>query len=240
MKSVLKKYSLFSRLLFLTLWGSTAVSLQASFIYSVNQPIPDGNLSGLADTRTLTNISSPIQKVTVMLDVVGSGSGAFNGDFYAYLSHGTNLAVLLNRPGRRPEDSTGYSDSGFSQVIFDDDALNGDVHRYRFALFGDETTPIMPWPSPLTGIWAPDARKALPYIVDVSTARTAFLNVFSGADANGDWTLFIADTESGNNGILYEWGLEVVLVPEPSTLALSGLGLAFLFWRYRRRNYLQS
>src|SRR2546423_205875 len=57
--------------------------------------IPDGSLNGLSDTRTLSGISQPqISDVKVTLNL----SGGYNGDLYAYLSHGsTGFAVLLNR-----------------------------------------------------------------------------------------------------------------------------------------------
>ena len=65
----------------------------------INAPIPDADLSGLVDTRQLTLSENLIQNVTVMLSISGIGNGAFNGDFYAYLQHGSGLAVLLNRVG---------------------------------------------------------------------------------------------------------------------------------------------
>ena len=59
--------------------------------------IPDGNLTGWSDTRTLSGApSGPITNVSVTLDL----SGGWNGDLYAYLVHDSGFAVLLNRVGR--------------------------------------------------------------------------------------------------------------------------------------------
>jgi subtilisin-like proprotein convertase family protein len=55
------------------------------------------------------------------------------------------------------------------------------------------------------------------------------LNAFNGRDANGDWTLFLADWESGGLAKLDRWSLHFTTVPEPAlTGCLTGLGLLAL------------
>src|SRR6266404_5588518 len=80
------------------------------FQQTVNTPIPDGNPTGLESTIEVGRLSAQLADITVSLDI----SGGFNGDLYAYLSHGsTGFAVLLNRPGKTAADSFGYGDAGF-------------------------------------------------------------------------------------------------------------------------------
>jgi hypothetical protein len=204
-----------------------------NYYVGLNQPIPDGTFAGTSDTRTITTGLGPILNVSVTMNVVGTGEGAFNGDFYAYLSHGSGLTVLLNRPGATPPNPNGYNDDGFSNVRFDDDAPNGDVHNYRITLFGDPNTSIMPFPSPLTGTWVPDGRTTFPLATSDTDPTPARFNVFDGMNPNGEWTFFIADVVSGNTALLTGWSLELTLVPEPSTYVLAGLCLAPLLWRRR-------
>jgi hypothetical protein len=70
----------------------------------------------------------------------------------------------------------------------------GDIHQYRFTLSGSETTPLG---GPLTGIWTPDGRVVDPDLVLNTDPRTALLGSFNGLDPNGEWTLLIADLDTG-------------------------------------------
>ena len=191
--------------------------------YTVNSAVPDGDASGLSDTRTLaaTGISS-IQAVVVRLDL----SGGFNGDLYAYLTHGPGFAVLLNRPGRTATDALGYPDSGF-HVILDDAALNGDIHSYRLT--------TNPGGGVLSGNWAPDGRNVDPALAVDTSGRSALLASLRGLDANGSWTLFVADAAPGGVATLNAWGLEIVGVPEPYPAAVlaCGAGVFLIFKRCR-------
>ena len=74
-------------------------------LFSVNLAIPDGSLSGISDTRT---VSLPDYTSITNLQVRLAISGGFNGDFYAYLTHGAGFSVLLNRPGRTVANPIGY------------------------------------------------------------------------------------------------------------------------------------
>ena len=95
---------------------------------------------------TYTGSSAPIVGLTLSVSISGAGGGgAYNGDLYATLQHSsgaaTGFAVLLNRAGRTAGGAYGYGDDGIS-VTFDDSVAAPDIHEYRYALFGDHTTPL--------------------------------------------------------------------------------------------------
>jgi hypothetical protein len=101
---------------------------QANFIETqVNQPIPDGDLSGLASTINHSGLSDPIGNLRVDLNI----SGTYNGDLYAYLTHGSGFAVLLSRVGTTATDNLGYGDGGLNVIFV---AGGNDIHNYRFAV----------------------------------------------------------------------------------------------------------
>ncbi|MBI5387106.1 MAG: HYR domain-containing protein [Verrucomicrobia bacterium] len=175
---------------------------------SVNAIVPDNAPSGVVSTA---NVASPIGRIHD-LNVTFTISNGWNGDLYAYLVHQSGFAVLLNRVGRDVAQIFGYGDSGF-QVVLDDQAISGDIHLYRIALFGDGTHPV---DGPVTGTWQPDARLANPLSVTNGDPRTAFLSVFQNLDPNGQWTFFVADLASGDTSTLVSWGLEICgLTAEP-------------------------
>lgn len=183
----------------------------------INAAIPDGALTGWSDTRTL---SLPTTGTIADLQVTLTLSGGFNGDLYGYLTHDSGFAVLLNRPGRTASSSGGYSDSGFA-VSFGLGSLS-DIHLYR-----DITGTV----SPVTGFWGADGRNVNPLAVLNTDTRTAALDSFLGSNANGSWTLFLADVDGGGPlATVVDWGL-IVAVPEPATSGLLVLGMACLAWR---------
>lgn len=195
---------------------------------SLNLPIPDARSSGVSDTRSLPAIPGPILDVNVSLKIrPRDGSAVYNGDLYAALSHESGYSVLLNRVGRRAGSSLGYGDNGFN-VIFDDEAVNGDVHQYRLTLNGAHSSVLQPAPAVLTDRWEPDARFVSPDIAlleDVAT-RTAILGNFDGLAVAGDWTLLIVDWETGGLAALDGWGLQITVVPEPAAAGMTAaLGL---------------
>lgn len=201
-------------------FSATADAITNTVTYTPGAVIPDNDPNGISDTH---NFSSSIQSITdiqITLDI----SGGYNGDYYAFLRHGTSgFAVLLNRVGATVGNTSGSSDSGFSIIL--NDAASLDVHG---ASAGGGT---------LTGIWQPDGRNIDPQLSLDTTQRNALLNVFNGTSASGDWTLFVADTSAVGIGTLQDWTLSVVgtAVPEPgvaSLLLLGGLTLgAFLLRR---------
>jgi subtilisin-like proprotein convertase family protein len=194
--------------------GAFAQVFVADFA-GLNISIPDFDLSGASDSRTLSIPFSVIGDVNVTITLSGSSpDNAFNGDLYAYLSHDSGFSVLLNRPGRTAADSLGYGDNGFLNVTFDDSAADGDIHSYQ----------LVRTESPLSGRWRPDARSTFPTQALDTDPRTQFLNNFAGLNPNGSWTLFVADVSAGGTATITQWGLEITPVPEnPATALVAGI-----------------
>jgi hypothetical protein len=191
----------FTRLALLGLLCAGVFPLHAqvveTYAFTTNRVLPDGDAAGLMEVRNLNSAIANIASVKVKLHVVGE----YNGDLYAYLRHGSGFTVLLNRVGRSSANSFGYSDNGID-VTFQAGAANGDIHLYQ-----NVATPTAG--SPLTGLWEPDGRTADPSTVANETARTATLASFNGLNAAGDWTLYLADIDSGGTNMLASWELEI-------------------------------
>ncbi|MBK9137175.1 MAG: hypothetical protein IPM17_00135 [Verrucomicrobia bacterium] len=205
------------------------------FNFPVNRAIPDGDFSGLADSRILPAGLAPIQSVAVTLVLAPMGDGGFVGDLYATLTHESGgYAVLLNRLGRRPGSPFGYSDN-LSLNLTLADAGPADIHQYRLTLTGSEVVPLT---GTLTGLWQPSGRKTDPLAVLKDDPRDAMLSSFAGADQAGRWTLFVADVSGGGEYRLESWSLSITPVPEPAVV-FGVLGLGALTWvlshRLRRR-----
>lgn len=187
--------------------------LYNSFQGQSSLAIPDGNPVGVSDTREIVTSEPTIVSVRVTLNLDTS----FNGDLYAYLRHGDQLAILLNRPGKSAAEPFGFSDAGLNITLTE--AVSGpDLHSYRSS--------ITPNPGEaLSGSWLSDGRLRDPDEVLDTDARTATLDVFKGLNPNGSWTLYLADLSSGAPSSLNNWKLEITTVPEPSQV---GLGMALL------------
>lgn len=197
--------------------------------------VPDGDLNGRADVRTISGVPGRITEVVVFLDLEGTGlDGGWNGDLYASLQHESALSVLLNRPGRGSGDAYGSSGNGLA-ITFEDDAPNGDVHA---APDGD---------TKLLGSWAPDGRDVSPLAPASAfdtASRSALLGDFVGLPVDGDWTLLLIDSSSGGAVAWKEWGLRITydpvvvtppMVPEASAWWISGgVLLAGAALRFRR------
>ena len=225
----------------LVLTGSARASIQLIEFgeygaTAISAAIPDNNATGLARTKVLTgyDLYAPYI-VTVSLKILGTGFGAYNGDYYADLRHlsadgtMTQLAVLLNRVGRSSTLGSGYSDNGFDVTLAD--SADDDIHNYRFALSGGHNNPIT---GALTGTWQPDGRTADPLQVLDTSMRITTLNSLGLGSPNGTWTLFVADAKAGGTGQLVEWKVTMQGVPEPSSASLLILGLAAVLARSRR------
>src|SRR5262249_55862160 len=120
----------------------------------------------------------------------------------------TNFCVLLNRPGRTDTNTFGYADAGFD-ITLDNAAANGDIHVYRAV-----TTPAPG--APLTGTWQPDGRNVDPATVVTTNARSTTLSSFASVSGGGQWTLFLADLESGGTNMLVNWELQLIGIARPT------------------------
>jgi subtilisin-like proprotein convertase family protein len=194
-----------------------AASIIETFSASPAAAIPDGNPSGLASTQTVATTITQIENISVTLNV----SGTYNGDLYLYLQHDTGFAVLLNRVGRTSANLFGSSDDGFVVTLNDLGAL-ADIHNANSG------------GGALTGNFASDGRNVDPNAVLDTSPRSALLNSFVGLDANGGWTLFVADLSGGDTHTLNSWSMEITGVPEPGTLSLLALSAATLLRRRRK------
>jgi subtilisin-like proprotein convertase family protein len=200
---------------------------ETNFTLNVNQAIPDGSPLGLVLSTNLTVLGGGISDVTVSLDI----TGGFNGDLYAYLA-GPNggFAVLLNRVGASNNASMfGYGDAGLN-VTFSDAAAN-DIHYYQNVISYDITSG--------TALWQPDGRNIDPQSDPNSfstAAHTAMLGSFENDNPNGTWTLFLADLSGGGQSTLVSLRLDIITAPEPSTMAMIGLGLGTGMLLIRRRS----
>jgi subtilisin-like proprotein convertase family protein len=190
-----------------------------SAAWSGNRAILDNDATGTAFSFEFVP-SNPLTITDVTVDL--TMAGGWNGDLYAYLSHGSGFCVLLNRIGSASSNPFGSSAGGMN-VTFSE-AYPTDIH----------TSPA----NPLNGNFAPDARNVSPFHALDSDPQTAFLNSFTGLDPSGTWTLFFADVAPGLTSAIRNWSVNVgvATVPEPSTAALVGVTLALGVARRLRRS----
>lgn len=201
------------------------------------QTIPDNNPSGVAYSFNFAETGLQVTDVSVSFTL----SGGYNGDQYAYLSHGSSLLVLVNRVGVANGTSGsqlynyGYSGSGFSNITLSD-AGAGNLHNY-----GGSTLNSLPAAG---GTYKADGQTASPLMAPTGFSAgggtATFASTFVGTDPNGSWTLFFADASGGSTGTLDSWSVDITAVPEPVNLALGLFVLllagtsSFRFCRRRR------
>lgn len=206
-----------------------AQTVTNSFSLTPAGTVPDGSPVGLTEQFSVTGLAGTIANVQLQLDI----TGGFNGDLYAYLiSPQGQMAVLLNRAGVDGGNPFGYGNAGFNITL--DGAAADNVHFYQsgsYTLAGGR----------LTGTWAADGRNIDPQsagAVFASAATAAGLNLYNGVhggDANGLWTLFIADLASGGGApVLNQAFLSITTVPEPTSVTVALLGGAMLWLALRR------
>jgi subtilisin-like proprotein convertase family protein len=202
--------------------------LTNTYSQNVNTIVPDDNPNGLASTIYASGVPGAIQSISVTLHV----SNGFTGDYYAYLvDPNGDLAVLLNRVGVGAGNPFGYGDSGFNITL--SSAATDNIHYYQSGAYSLNPS------GELTGTWQADGRNIDPNSNPAafnSAATTSGLNQIPGTDANGAWTLFVADVSGGYEGTLVNWAFTVVTVPEPSPAELLGLAGALgalVAWRRR-------
>ena len=193
--------------------------------------ILDGRSSGLARSLPINTAGELVLSVEVELSLSATPGGtAFLGDLYVYLTNGTDLAVLVNRPGRRDGVPAGYSDNQSMNVTFSS-VPGTDFHNYRLTATGSNVIALN---GPVIGIWEADGRATDPATVLDTDQRTAGLNVFQNTPADGTWSLFAADLSSGGTHQINSWSLAINTIPEPGSSTLAILTLAALGRRRRK------
>lgn len=219
-------------ILTMALFSATAMLLPAQVTTTnsyngTSALIPEGSPVGLTEQFTASGVSGSVADVQVSLDI----TGGFNGNLYAYLvGPQGQLAVLLNRVGVSGGNPFGYSDAGFN-ITLDGQAVNN-IHNYQ-----SESPTVIG--GQLTGTWVADGRNIDPQspgsMFDMASTG-ANMDIFQNTEANGTWTLFIADLSSGGGtASLNSVVLSIMTVPEPQTWLMVGSGLPVLIWRRLRR-----
>ena len=166
--------------------------------------VPDNNVNGWADSRTLSGLNGTISGLAVTLDL----TGGWNGDLYAYVQYGSGFTVLLNRVGVSEAPPSGNAGEGF-QVTFSADGTPG-LHTY----LGNGS-------GVLTGTWQPDGAGFNSFLgLNPNGAWRLFV-----ADLNS------VDLMTVNSWGLH---LELSAVPEPSEWAAMSFGLLGLAWVAKR------
>lgn len=208
------KAALAALIMALALANASAIVFSTN--WTVGATVPDNNPSGLADTRTVSGLTDMlITDVSVNLNL----TGGWNGDLFAYLTHGSGFVVLLDRVGYNNVGPLGYGDAGMN-VTFTSSAT-ANIHDY-----GGLST----FSSPPSGNWLPDNSA-------ITVASPGSLASFAGLDPNGTWTLFVADLSGGSISTLAGWGLDLnlVAIPEVETYVAAALaGFFGAFWLNRQ------
>jgi subtilisin-like proprotein convertase family protein len=220
--------------------SATLLSAQVTNTYtynlSPNANIPDGNPNGILQPINVSGAEGAMLNIQISLDL----AGGYNGDLFAYLTGPEGqTAFLLNRTGVVSGDPFGFADAGFN-ITLDDSGGNPNIHDYGFGGYSVNGS------GQVMGIWGSDGRN-----IDPQSDPNAFegggafegadtsanLTVFQNGNANGTWNLYIADLVPGggaaslNNVSLI---VTTTAVPEPSTLALTTIGvISLLGWRKR-------
>lgn len=178
----------------------------------------------------VSGLTGGIFDIQLTLDI----RGGFNGDLYAYLAAPQGqMAVLLNRPGLTGGNPFGYSDGGFN-VVFAEAWPN--IHGYG----GGYSTNLA---GQVIGTWSPDGRnidpQSLGSVFDGAGTAADFTPLYN-SDANGMWTLFIADLGAGGGlAIVDNAMLTIVTAPEPQTWLVLAGGLVTLMCA-RRKSVVQK
>jgi hypothetical protein len=157
--------------------------------------VPDNDVNGWQDTRTITSFGGGGDWQITDLNVTLQLSGGFNGDLFGQLVHDSGFVVLLNHIGVTPGNPVGSLDSGLN-VLFDQ-AAAADIHT---AVAGGV----------LGGTYLPDS----------TYSPSTSLNSFNGLDPNGSWTLYLQDISFGGQSEVAAWGLQINAVPAPTTVGL--------------------
>ncbi|HYG22065.1 MAG TPA: PEP-CTERM sorting domain-containing protein [Verrucomicrobiae bacterium] len=201
--------------------ASAELITEPTRVFDVDLTIGDPQDPPMVFLQTIGD--SPILSITrveIGLHLVGtSPDNGFASDMFVSLNADFGpTSILLNRVGMSSGDPIGFFYDGWN-VTFRDGAPAGDIHVW------DQGTGV------LTGTYEPDGR-TLPF----DTERLSLLEVFNGRPANGEWRLAVGDLSEGAEMKLVSWSLTFsgeTVIPEPSSHALLGLGIAALALRRR-------
>ena len=183
---------------------AAVVDYNWSGVFANGTAVPDNNVNGWADSRTLSGLNGTISGLAVTLDL----TGGWNGDLYAYVQYGSGFTVLLNRVGVSEAPPSGNAGEGF-QVTFSADGTPG-LHTY----LGNGS-------GVLTGTWQPDGAGFNSFLgLNPNGDWRLFV-----ADLNS------MDVMTVNSWGLH---LELSAVPEPSEWAAMSFGLLGLAWVVKR------
>src|ERR1039457_526400 len=102
----------------------------------LGQIIPDNDATGVAYALNFGATALTISDVKISLNI----SGGWNGDLYAYLAHGSDYVVLLNRVGASTSGADGYGTSGLNVLLEPVTTHAGivDIHRSEERRVGKE------------------------------------------------------------------------------------------------------
>ena len=205
-------------LLTLVLAGTASATIVDTYTSgTLNLALPDNNPAGLSLSHTTTTANANlINEVDVTLNL----SGGYNGDLYGYLlfqptgDGSATTSILLNRVGRTGASGYGDATSGFNIT------LSGDTTQSYANIHSAGGTAG----AVVSGTYLADGRAISPTGDFTGVSSTAGLNIMNGNNANGTWTLFLADMSAGDQSTLVSWGLDISVVPEPVTYALGIFG----------------
>ena len=184
-----------------------AKATQYSYDFTgLNTTIPDANPVGVANSQTIALGTLPSGTTTsiVNVDVRLNISGGYNGDLYGYLvlqsADSSTTTAILLNRIGQTGGDFGNSGAGINVTLSGSGMT--DIHNAAFGA--------------VSGTYQPDGGTTLAS--------------FNGVNANGTWTLFLADLSGGDTATLNSWGIDISVVPEPITwalmsFALGGLGL---------------
>jgi len=225
-------------------WGLATMAQGGLYTFSStgSQAIPDADPVGIANAISFTGTGLHVTDVSFTFNI----SGGWNGDLYAYLTHGSDNLVLLNRVGIGNGSGAlydfGYAGSGFNNITLRDGEY-GNIHNYGGTVLNVSPT--------AGGTYKPDGQAldpaSDPSLFSATGGSLTFGSQFGGANPEGTWTLFFADLSSGGNATLDSWSLAITAVPEPVNVALGIFGGVFLVslvassrrvrnWVHRRRD----
>ena len=173
--------------------------------YTVNTVIPSGNPVGITFSESITSGDLPAGSTVSGLSVGLDISGGYNGGLVAYLvAPNGTLVMLLNQPGVTGGNPFGYGGSGMNVTLAD-------------------------------GYTSIDSSSETPGSLFTGTYGAAgTLASANGSSADGTWTLFFANLDSGTgsgSSELLNFTLNITAVPEPVNVALVIFaGLMALCW----------